>query len=113
MSPVFSEGSGAGGGREKAAPEWRVVCLKRGAKGENLSKVIFFSGPAVGRGSVQGSAGSLMGMTTGLWFTPTAMKASGTALGPGRAHGRRAGAPTGRMTALPTKKQAEEKFFRR
>ena len=25
MSPVFSEGSGAGGGREKPAPEGRVV----------------------------------------------------------------------------------------
>ena len=28
MSPVFSEGSGAGGGREKAAPERKVVGLK-------------------------------------------------------------------------------------
>ena len=37
------------------------------------------------------------------------MKASETALGPGRAHDRRTGAPTGRMTALPTKKQAREK----
>ena len=37
------------------------------------------------------------------------MKASVTALGPGRGHSRRAGAPTGRMTALPTKKQAEKK----
>ena len=83
MSPVFSEGSGAGGGREKAARERRVVCLKRGTNGENLF----------------------------IMMIPSAMKASGTALGPGRAHGRRAGAPTGRMTALPTKKQAEKKFF--
>ena len=35
---------------------------------------------------------------------PSATKATGTALGPGRAHDRRAGAPTGRMTALPSKK---------
>ena len=31
MPPVFSEGIGAGGGREKGAPERRVVGLKRGA----------------------------------------------------------------------------------
>ena len=31
------------------------------------------------------------------------------ALGPGRAHDRRAGAPTGQMTALPTKKHAKKK----
>ena len=37
------------------------------------------------------------------------MKAAETALGPGRAHDRRASAPTGRMTALPTKKQARKK----
>ena len=37
------------------------------------------------------------------------MKASETALGPGRAHDRRAEAPTGRMTALPTKKQEKNK----
>ena len=36
------------------------------------------------------------------------MKASETALGPGRAHDRRARAPTGRMTAFPTKKQAKK-----
>ena len=36
MPPVFSEGSGAGGGREKAAPEGRVVGLKRGTNSENL-----------------------------------------------------------------------------
>ena len=39
------------------------------------------------------------------------MKASETALGPGRAHDRRTGAPTGRVTALPTKKQAKKKKF--
>ena len=39
------------------------------------------------------------------------MKATGTVLGPGRAHERRAGAPTGRMTALRTKNQAEKSFF--
>ena len=39
------------------------------------------------------------------------MKASETALGPGRAHERRAGAPTGRMTALPTKKQANINYI--
>ena len=36
MSLVFSEGSGAGGGREKATPEERVVDLKRGNNGEHL-----------------------------------------------------------------------------
>ena len=44
---------------------------------------------------------------------PSAMKASETALSPGRAHDRRAGAPTGRITALQTKKQAEKKKRRR
>ena len=37
------------------------------------------------------------------------MMAPETALGPGRAHDRWAGAPTGRMTALPTKKEAKKK----
>ena len=32
MSPVFSEGSGAGGGRENTAPKRRVVGLKRFAR---------------------------------------------------------------------------------
>ena len=41
MSPVFSEGSGAGGGQEKAAPEGRVVGLKRGTYGENLCIIMF------------------------------------------------------------------------
>ena len=36
------------------------------------------------------------------------MKASETAIGPGRTHDRRAGAPTGRMTAIPTKKRAKK-----
>ena len=43
----------------------------------------------------------------------SAMKASETALGRGRAHDRRAGAPTGRMTTLPTKKEAKKKKIRR
>ena len=43
--------------------------------------------------------------------TPSAIKASETALGPGRAHDRRAGAPTGRMTAHPTKKRQRKKKF--
>ena len=34
MSPIFSEGSGTGGGREKGAPEKRVVGLKRSANGK-------------------------------------------------------------------------------
>ena len=38
------------------------------------------------------------------------MKPSVTALGPGRTHDRRAGAPTGRMTALPTKREAKKKI---
>ena len=39
------------------------------------------------------------------------MKAAETAVGRGRAHDRRAGAPTGRMTAFPTKKEAKKKNF--
>ena len=42
MPPVFSEDSGAGGGREKAAPQGRVVGLKRGANSENVCIVMFF-----------------------------------------------------------------------
>ena len=42
---------------------------------------------------------------------PSATKATGTALGPGRAHDRQAGAPMGRMTALPSEKQGEKKSF--
>ena len=36
MSTVLSEGSGAGGTREKATPEGRVIGLKRGTNGETL-----------------------------------------------------------------------------
>ena len=39
------------------------------------------------------------------------MKASGTALGPGRAHGWRTGATTGWMTVLETKKKAQKTIF--
>ena len=35
------------------------------------------------------------------------MKETGTAFGPGRAHNPWAGAPTGWMTVLPLKKQAD------
>ena len=42
MPPVFSEGSGAGGGREKGAPQRRVVGLKRGSNGETLRMMKFF-----------------------------------------------------------------------
>ena len=48
MPPVFSESIGAGGGREKGAPERRVVGLKRGANGENL-RIMLFERPALGR----------------------------------------------------------------
>ena len=41
MPPVFSEGSGAGGGQEKTAPEGRAVGLKRGTKSENFCMMIF------------------------------------------------------------------------
>ena len=41
-TPVFSESRGAGGGREEAAPEGRVVGLKRGTNSENLCIVLFF-----------------------------------------------------------------------
>ena len=40
---------------------------------------------------------------------PSATKATGTALGPRHAHVRRAAAPTGRITALSSKKQEETK----
>ena len=49
MPPVFSEGSGGGGGREKGTPERRVVGPKRGANGENLRIMMFFEGLAFGR----------------------------------------------------------------
>ena len=49
MPPVFSGGSGAGGGREKGAPERTAVGLKQGANGENLRIMMFFEGPAFGR----------------------------------------------------------------
>ena len=49
MPPVFSEGIGPGGGREKAAPERRVIGLKRSVNGENLRTMMLFEGPAVGR----------------------------------------------------------------
>lgn len=39
---------------------------------------------------------------------PSAMEPAGTAVGPGRAHSRQAGAPTGRMTSHPSKKHAEK-----
>ena len=44
---------------------------------------------------------------------PPAAKATRTALSPDRAHNRRVGAPTERMTALPSKKQADKKHNRR
>ena len=43
----------------------------------------------------------------------SATKVTRPALGPNRAYDRPAGAPTGRMTALPWKKQAEKHIFRR
>ena len=49
MSPIFSEGSGAGGGREKGAPERRVFCFKRSANGKNLDIMMLFERPALGR----------------------------------------------------------------
>ena len=62
MPPVFSEGSGAGGGRENGAPERRVVGIKRGAKGENLRIMMFFEGPAFGRVISPRSVGSFTDM---------------------------------------------------
>ena len=41
IPPVFSEGSGASGRRDKAAPEGTVVGLKRRTNSENLCIVIF------------------------------------------------------------------------
>ena len=48
MPPIFSEGSGAGGGREKGAPKRRVVRLKRSTNGKNLRIMMLFEGPAFG-----------------------------------------------------------------
>ena len=48
VPPVFSEGSGAGGGRETAAAKRRVVDLQRGANRENLCKVMLLLWSAVG-----------------------------------------------------------------
>ena len=42
MTPVFSERGGAGGRREEAAPDGRVVCLKRGTNSGNFCTVFFF-----------------------------------------------------------------------
>ena len=42
--------------------------------------------------------------------TPSAKQATGEASGPGRDHYWRAGAPTGRMTAHPSKEQAKKVF---
>ena len=44
---------------------------------------------------------------------PYAKTATGTAPGPGHVHDLRVGPPTGRITALPTKKLAEKTNFRR
>ena len=54
---------------------------------------------------------SVIDMTSDYGSNPSAEKATGTALGPGRAHERRAGAPTGRMTAFPSKKQVGRMLF--
>ena len=48
VSPVFPEGSRAGGGREEAAPEGGVVGLKRGTNREIIRIMMFSEGPAVG-----------------------------------------------------------------
>ena len=41
MPPVFLESGGAGGGREKATPEGRVVGRKRGNGAENVCIMMF------------------------------------------------------------------------
>ena len=42
MVAVFSESRGSCGGREEAAPEARVVGLKRGTNSETFCTVLFF-----------------------------------------------------------------------
>ena len=42
MSPVLSEGSGAGGGREKDAPEGSVFRFKRVVNSDTLCLMLFF-----------------------------------------------------------------------
>ena len=42
MAPVFSESRGAGGGREEAVPQGKVVGLKRGNNSENFCIALFF-----------------------------------------------------------------------
>ena len=45
------------------------------------------------------------------YANPSAMQATGKASGPGQAHNQEVGAPTGRMTARPTTKQARKNVF--
>ena len=70
MPPIFSEDSGAGGGREKGAPKRRVVGLKRSANGKNLRIMMLFEGQHLDVLSVQGSSGSITDMTIGLLLDP-------------------------------------------
>ena len=49
MPSIFAESGATGGGREKGAPERRVVGFKRSANGKNLRIMMLFEGPAFGR----------------------------------------------------------------
>ena len=109
MPPVFAEGSGAGSGREQGARERRVVGLERVTKRRKPPHNDVLRGANIlTRDQCKGQWDHSHTWQSNYFSIPSAMKASGTALGPGRAHDRRAGAPAERMTALPTKKQAEK-----
>ena len=69
MPPVFSEDSGEGEGREKDAPERRVVGLKRGANVKNLCIMMLFEGPAFGR-VISPRVSGITDMTIGLLLDP-------------------------------------------
>ena len=70
MSSIFVESGATGGGREKGAPERRVVCFKRSANGKNVHKMMLFEGQHLVVLSVQGSAESIIDMTIGLLLDP-------------------------------------------
>ena len=93
LDPICHEGAETAVGRGRAHD-------RRAGAPTKEAKIFFFQAED-GIRDAQESRG------LGDVYKRQAMKASETAIGPGRAHDRRAGAPTGRMTARPTKKQSK------
>ena len=61
-----------------------------------------------------GSVGSwIIAITIGLWLDPVCHEATGTALGPSRAHDQRPGALEGADDRAPVEETAREDVFRR